>query len=318
MDWDFDLNSSMLPGGTVDALDLVQSVLPVFIILANRKLYDVSESCGTNANTNREADAKVNSIYFYQKLLQHTISLYTTLTNSEALNSRILEADSPCFEALVAVLDELENCFRSSKRIRPEFLLLDVRIQKHEAYRKLMALRRLLNASQPMTKNEYLILNNVIEPYKKSLMEQERLFANLNIARDSIDSLQINSDYLDEPESLGSVRNYPRFHMKSHTRTLFEVLDAVWQCECKSIYHIRRKTRLDLIRYQLFNLSRDDDSTPLEANPVCFRMLFPTGQSNTILTWQVVDIEILEKLARRYSTFVVFFSFDINLMTNIK
>ncbi|KAI1052605.1 hypothetical protein LB507_009828, partial [Fusarium sp. FIESC RH6] len=270
---------------TGDICALLRAILPVFDAIAERTRHSIPDSENTEETQ-----------IFYTFFNASIYSLLAVLVKWDPAETvqRLPADESNLRKTLMRVLDELENVFVSQKgeEARRAFERLDFQRRPAETYPKLRALRRVLPHDDTMGESFLKDVECIIRIYKKSSEKRARMLGNLQRALDFLYNTQpftLESD----PSCPIRFSDYPRRHVQKLAKTLFDVLQRSWSCQCcSSTSHVGRKTRLNLTQHQRF------ETVPAAGQILCsadahFRLLFPTT-SHTI-DWQDTEIIVTER-----------------------
>ncbi|KAM5347454.1 hypothetical protein ACJ41O_010459 [Fusarium nematophilum] len=274
---------------TEDIYDVLTAVLPAFIALADciRRREDVA-AVGVPGSSS--TDTATFHLHFYAKLF--TLNAVLTAWNPIEVVQPSSADEAELQSNLIRILDELESRFLSWKdeKVSSACLRLGLGRGRNEPYPKLHALRRILPEKGESNDDFINALTEIIRIGSKSARKREKLLQNLDQALGFFYNLQSSTTESDSscPKRFS---DYPWQHIRKFTKSLFEVLQKSWCCQCRSSspWHVSRKARLNLTQHQRFETARchgQDFST----SQAIFRILFATSSRN--LEWQDTEIAV--------------------------
>ncbi|KAI5925584.1 subtilase [Camillea tinctor] len=261
--------------------DLLIAVLPAFTALATRqKELERSGSDKTLYNFYLNFEAKsyiLNDVLSHWELIERAQKLPA---DNEELRSNLLR-----------VLDELESCFLSRKKVSKAYNELKFKIER-ENYPKLCALRRILPEDDHCEEFAS-TLTNIIRIDSKRPDKRENLLYILDQAFAFICSL---GPIGPESDPACQIRfwDYPLKHLWEINKTLFNVIQKSWFCQCTTNKaHVDRKARLNLTHHQRFQTTRTKEQD-ISNSGTLLRILFPTN-SPSKTEWQDIEIAVKDK-----------------------
>ncbi|KAI1453627.1 subtilase [Annulohypoxylon moriforme] len=194
---------------------------------------------------------------------------------------------------LLGVLSELESRFLSWKSYEVGLACKRIGLERrkeNETFPKLRALRRILPEDYSPDEKFVDALTIIIRIDNKRVDKRERLLQNLDRALGFFFSFQpFGADF----DSSCPIRfsDYPWKHLWKLTKTLFNVIEKNWACQCSiSPSHANRKTRLNLTHHQRFETAPTPGQV-LSNSKALFRILFPTANSRET-EWQDTEISV--------------------------
>ncbi|KAI0881978.1 subtilase [Annulohypoxylon maeteangense] len=276
---------------TEDLYDLLVAVLPTFAALADNVLKQLEAS-------NSDLTTQTFHLHFKAKM----VNLYAVLFTWDPTEhvQRLSADEDEVRNNLLGVLSELESRFLSWKSndigLACKRMGLE-RKKEDETYLKLRALRRIL--PEDCNPDEKLVgtLTTIIRIDNKRADKRERLLQTLDRAFGFFFSLQ---PFGTESDSSCPIRfsDYPWKHLWKLTKTLFNVVEKNWSCQCSiSPYHADRKARLNLTHYQRFETAPTPGQV-LSNSKALFRVLFPTANSRDT-EWQDTEISVKNRDSER-------------------
>lgn len=268
-----------------DIYGLLIAVLPAFTALADstRKRLEASEGGTTTLDFYLHFNAKMVNL--------HTVLFVWDPTERV---QRLSADEDEVRNNLLRILDELESRFLSWKinEVGSACRRLGLERRK-ETYPKLRALRRILPEDDNPGEELVSTLTAIIRIDNKRAGKRGRLLQNLDQALGFFYSLQ---PFGAESDSSCPIRfsDYPLKHVWKFTKTLFEVIQKNWCCQCPSSpSHVGRKTRLNLTHYQRFETAPTKGQV-LRNSRALFRILFPTTSSRNT-EWQDTEIAVQDR-----------------------
>lgn len=270
---------------TDDVYSLLIAVLPIFIAIAERirnGLPDASDS--ENALT-----------IFYLRFNTHVVNLFAVLVQWDPTETvqKLSSDDAEVKKNLMRILDQLEGRFVSQNVEKAgeaalSFRRLGFQRREGDTYPKLRALRRTLPKDGNLGEGLLMDIDCIMRVHNKSIKKQNSLLENLEQSLHFFYNLQPFAAEFGAPCPI-RFSDYPLKHIRKLTRTLFEVVQTNWRCECSgNPSHVSRKTRLNLTQHQRFETAPANGQV-LSNTEARFRILFPTSFSD--FKWQ--DTEIL-------------------------
>ncbi|KAI0543459.1 subtilase [Xylaria curta] len=267
---------------TENIYHLLIAVLPTFIALADNmwKYLDASKGSTTMLD-------------FYLNFKCRLFNLHAVLhvwDPTDLVQRRSIDEDE-VRDNLFGVLNELEARFLSWKiaEVASACKRLGLERRKDETYPKLRALRGILREREKICEELMSTFTVVIRVYNKSVGKREQLLQNLDQAIDFFHNLLPAGA---ESDSSCPMRfsNYPMKHLWKFTRTLFNVIQKNWHCQCpSSLSHVDRKTRLNLTYDQHFEIAPTKGHV-IPKSSASFRILFPTNSRDT--EWQETEVAV--------------------------
>lgn len=290
------LLSFILPGNlastcsTTDLYDLLVSVLPTFIGIAERThmgLWDRSSLCGRLAN--REDSEKED---FYLNFFAKASVFHSALEKfdpAEVVRGRPTDEDV-LQRMMLRILNELEDLFLSSKKYPSEFALAGLQKQvDSKMFPKLSALSSIVPRTDTLDEDYMGRVSPIIRIDNKHSQKRKSLILKLN------ESFNQLCDIVKSTKSTSSCpqrfSDYPSKNVRNLTERLFQTLREHWLCTCRphSPPYGRRSVRLNLTRHQRF------ETAPIRGKAVDraeaqFRVLFPA--TSPVLRWQDAEISV--------------------------
>lgn len=270
---------------TEDIYNLVVAVLPTFTAIAERTrntFPDPSESEPSTITATRD---------FYNLFNAHIFNLNAVLVvwDPTEIDFGSSEEESTVQKNLIRILDELESRFLSWKSEEAGSACRRLGLQRREdrTYPKLRALKRILPEDGNLSEAFLNDLDRIVRISNGRTSKREKLLQNLQQALDFFYDLQPFTVDSDSPCPI-RFSNYPLRHVRKLARTLFDVLERNWRCQC-SPPHVSRRTRLSLTQYQRFEMAPTHEQADHDSKAT-FRILFPTSSRN--LEWQDTEIAI--------------------------
>lgn len=190
---------------------------------------------------------------------------------------------------LSRVLNDLENSFAlkndSDRAIRRQ---LGFDEQMNRAYPKLRALHRILPSDGSLfPEAELASLSLIIRLHSSKPEKCTNILVALEDAVNRIVGLRPDTQSM----STCPLRftDYPAKDLRIFSTMLFKALERSWKCQCNNHVLLNRPIKLNLTRYQRFEL-KSLSRRELGRNLALFQVLFPT--STGALFWKHMDVTV--------------------------
>lgn len=290
----FGLGAPAPAADTDDLSALLRAVLPTFVTIVERTRDSLPEPEAPSSEGSLHIDDPLTKQRdFYLHLTTDVGNLQVILDQwdpTEIVQSMLAD-EAEMNKYLGGILFELESRFLSRKadNAGAAYKRLGIEQRAGETYWRLRALRRILPDNDKLGEDSLKDVGRIVRMDNKSSGKQKKLLGTLREAWDFFYNLQPFREESDSPCPIRFV-HYPLRHLSSLTKTLFDVVQTNWCCQCPSnTSHISRKTRLSLTQHQRF------ETAPVGGRPppnreARFRILFPTTSRD--LEWQDTEIKV--------------------------
>lgn len=268
-----------------EALRLLTAVLPTFIAIAKSVADDLPDRCPG------EAPEITETRDFYHEY-------YTKAVNVEA-GLRINDVEGAVSWPVKTIrifrqlLEDMNGAFLSPKNpeITEIYRQLGFEYRKQEEYGKLRALFRILPEDDKLNEASLALLSRTIRLQSKRTADRAKILGYFDRAFDILTPMDAVSD--ENPACPRHFSRYPVKHVCKVSKTLFNVLEKSWNCNCYSDFHLKRAMKLNLTQHQCFETARPQGYNQVQQN-VLFRIMFPTKHIKP--RWQDADIAVRERL----------------------